>query len=252
MNVEKAQEFAKAYRLGLFYGIGLKYLSSQTLALDDDKWVTVKPNGQAGKGRPVLIDSETGEIKAGMGGKFKGEKISEIRKSFVGPKSPSAKQLEERSKKEEAKKAETAKADSGSKANEGTGEVKLPGHQKQVYEDGYVSKIDASKLKPGHYKLWRPIKVIKETEKAVLVEARDWSKKSFDGDDIYWEEQIWMPKSQVSRDGDEILGLPFWLAKRHGIPPEGYRRQSHKKYDHLAKCSSKSMKKWSDDYYTSY
>lgn len=55
----------------------------------DDRWITVKPNGPDKKGRPALID-ENGTVKAGMGGKFNGQKINEIRKSFVGPKSPAA------------------------------------------------------------------------------------------------------------------------------------------------------------------
>lgn len=46
----------------------------------DDKWITVKPNGPQNTGRPVLI-GEGGEIKAGMGGKFNGQKIGEIKKS---------------------------------------------------------------------------------------------------------------------------------------------------------------------------
>lgn len=48
-----------------------------------DKWITVKPNGADNKGSPALI-GEGGEIKAGMGGKFNGEKISEVRSSFTG------------------------------------------------------------------------------------------------------------------------------------------------------------------------
>lgn len=43
----------------------------------DDNWVTVKPNGPDNPGRPVLL-GEGGEVKAGMGGKFNGKKISEI------------------------------------------------------------------------------------------------------------------------------------------------------------------------------
>lgn len=61
-------------------------------AMDADKWITVHPNGSQGKGRPALIDGETGRVKAGMGGKFNGEKISEVRKSFTGPKSPTSEQ----------------------------------------------------------------------------------------------------------------------------------------------------------------
>lgn len=57
-------------------------------AQDADKWITVKPNGAEHKGAHVKIDGETGEVKAGMGGKFTGQKISEVRKDFTGPKTP--------------------------------------------------------------------------------------------------------------------------------------------------------------------
>ena len=65
-------------------------------AQDADQWITVHPGGKGPKtdgsgnkgGTPVLIDDETGKIKGGMGGKFKGQKINEIRKDFVGPKTP--------------------------------------------------------------------------------------------------------------------------------------------------------------------
>ncbi|OOF84648.1 hypothetical protein BKG93_06700 [Rodentibacter ratti] len=53
----------------------------------DDKWITVKPNGDEYKGTPVKI-SDDGKVIAGMGGRFNGSKISEIRKSFSGPKTP--------------------------------------------------------------------------------------------------------------------------------------------------------------------
>lgn len=51
-------------------------------AMDADKWITVHPNGSKGKGTPALIDGETGEVKAGMGGKFNGQKIGEVRRGF--------------------------------------------------------------------------------------------------------------------------------------------------------------------------
>lgn len=55
---------------------------------DADKWITVKPNGAENKGAHVKIDDETGVVKAGMGGKFTGQRISEVRKDFTGPKTP--------------------------------------------------------------------------------------------------------------------------------------------------------------------
>lgn len=44
-----------------------------------ERWITVHPNGAGNKGRHVKIDGKTGEIKAGMGGKHKGEKINAIK-----------------------------------------------------------------------------------------------------------------------------------------------------------------------------
>lgn len=63
----------------------------QKLAMDADRWITVKPNGANNKGAPALI-GENGEVKAGMGGKFNGQKISEVRKDFTGPKTPTKEQ----------------------------------------------------------------------------------------------------------------------------------------------------------------
>lgn len=57
------------------------------ITADANKWITVKPNGAENKGSPVLI-GENGEVKAGMGGKFNGQRISEVRKDFTGPKTP--------------------------------------------------------------------------------------------------------------------------------------------------------------------
>ena len=73
-------------------------------AMDADKWITVHPNGSQGKGRPALIDGETGRVKGGMGGKFNGQKISEVKSSFRGPKTPSEKTLEAGRAKQEVPK----------------------------------------------------------------------------------------------------------------------------------------------------
>lgn len=59
----------------------------------DNRWITVKPNGAENKGTPVEID-DSGRITKGMGGKHKGEKINEIRKDFVGAKSPKKENLD--------------------------------------------------------------------------------------------------------------------------------------------------------------
>ena len=65
---------------------------AERLLAMDNRWITVKPNGPDNKGTPVEID-ESGRVVKGMGGKFSGQKINEVRKSFNGPKMPSQEQL---------------------------------------------------------------------------------------------------------------------------------------------------------------
>ena len=48
--------------------------------VDGERWITVHPNGKENKGSPVKIDGETGEVLAGMGGKFTGKHISAVPK----------------------------------------------------------------------------------------------------------------------------------------------------------------------------
>ena len=64
-----------------------------------DAWITVKPHGDDEKGSHVEID-EQGRVQKGMGGKFTGQRISEIHKGFEGPKTPSQAHIEEGKKAE--------------------------------------------------------------------------------------------------------------------------------------------------------
>ena len=80
MDAEKARKIGRAFALGCVYGHGV------LMAQDEAKWITVHPNGTGAnangepiKGRPLLIDSETGTILGGAGGKFKGKKLSEMK-----------------------------------------------------------------------------------------------------------------------------------------------------------------------------
>ena len=64
--------------MGAAFGRGMDF---RDLAQDEARWITVKPNGQRAKGRPVLIDNTDGEVLGGMGGKHNGENISDVHDS---------------------------------------------------------------------------------------------------------------------------------------------------------------------------
>ena len=77
MDKQTAYMLGKVFKLGMIYAQG-KAHKDRKLALDDPKWITVHPNGKENKGRPALLDSETGEVLGGMGGKFNGKHISAV------------------------------------------------------------------------------------------------------------------------------------------------------------------------------
>lgn len=66
-----------AFMKGFLYALGRQ---KKKLAQDDAKWITVHPNGQTHKGRPALIDTASGEVLGGMGGKFNGRHISAVKR----------------------------------------------------------------------------------------------------------------------------------------------------------------------------
>lgn len=82
MDAERAEGLGRAFALGYVYGHGV------LMAQDEAKWITVHPNGTGAnangeqiKGRPLLIDDETGTILGGMGGKGKGKKLTDFKTS---------------------------------------------------------------------------------------------------------------------------------------------------------------------------
>lgn len=95
---------SKARRLGNAFRLGVIYAAGATAAMDEAKWITVHPNGTGAnakgdpiKGRPLLIDGETGTILGGAGGKFRGKKLSEM-KSKPAAKPSGAKPAASRAK----------------------------------------------------------------------------------------------------------------------------------------------------------
>ena len=116
-------------------------LCSAVFAMDD-KWVTVKPNGEEGKGAHVKLDDE-GRVVAGMGGKFKGVKINEVRKDFKGPRTPSKSLLDANRQQEiSSKKSENAQALKSASENKSLPENVREGYKKAGEKvDSNLSKL---------------------------------------------------------------------------------------------------------------
>ena len=92
IDTETARIMGRAFTLGYAFGQGMRQSDTAAaadcgFAQDEAKWITVHPNGKGeGKGRPALIDSESGAVLGGMGGKFNGKKITEARSTKSGSK----------------------------------------------------------------------------------------------------------------------------------------------------------------------
>lgn len=142
MNLKR---IALAFALGRAFGLGRAFARLHGLAQDADKWITVHPNGPENKGTPVRIDADTGEIKAGMGGKFNGQKLSEARKDFTGPRVTGEQRKTAKSNSDaEAKKAAEAKKKAEAEAKKASeGSVKVAKKDTHIYDFG--EKIEGAK-----------------------------------------------------------------------------------------------------------
>lgn len=142
MNLKR---IALAFALGRAFGLGRAFARLHGLAQDADKWITVHPNGPENKGTPVRIDADTGEIKAGMGGKFNGQKLSEARKDFTGPRVTGEQRKTAKSNSDaEAKKAAEAKKKAEAEAKKASeGATKVNKKDTHIYDFG--EKIEGAK-----------------------------------------------------------------------------------------------------------
>lgn len=219
--MDSAEKLGKAFKLGVAFSLGKK--SKSRIAKDADKWITVKPNGQQNTGRPVLIDDQTGEIKAGMGGRFTGYRINEARKSFTGPRitekqRESAKQNSGNfGKQAKAKKAKTAE-----------------NRKRKIDQKEAVNRESDAKtwtaLPPESRRLKTPIAVKKETEKAYQVETESGKQ--------------WIPKSvcHVTPDG-MVVGLENWWANRNGFGNR-LREMTRSQYEAIQQKEQKKLQEY--------
>lgn len=174
---------------------------ARRLLAQDNKWITVKPNGSEGKGAHVEIDG-SGRITKGMGGKFNGTKINEVRKSFVGAKTPSQEQL----------KANAAK----------------------VTKPSEPAKTSGTKTNIGH--------IAKETDKAVMVHAEIenaagdvrkvgvWIPKSQIGDDGNASTSIIHEKyRELSEKYQGLTSINFEGSSEEDITPQIDKKRAEEK-----------------------
>lgn len=173
------------------------------IAQDADKWITVKPNGAEHKGAHVKIDGETGEVKAGMGGKFTGQRISEVRKDFTGPKTP---------------KGYTKP------------EQRPPRPDNQIY----IKPVKIEKETDKAFGVVNPI--YEEAQKAY--KRGDYAELTTPMQEALRERKtlVWIPKQQATAENGYIHATEEWLMEKSGFlpverkkpqeaqqkPPEGY------------------------------
>lgn len=201
-----------ACRMARAFCAGLAFSHGAGMALDAAQWITVHPNGKGInakgdniKGRPCLIDSETGEILGGMGGKFTGRHISAMAQKGANEQPGAQMQITARNPKHKAE-AMNGQRIGFKQVNGATAQSRSDfGGKKNEYEHRI---LQGATLKPGHLHLSVPMKIEKQTDKAVMTrDAKD--------------NKIWLPKSQASiTDTGYIAGVSGWAAKEKGIQTE--------------------------------
>ncbi|MGV7078481.1 DUF5710 domain-containing protein [Testudinibacter sp. P80/BLE/0925] len=209
-----------------------KRLSKLVYAMDN-RWITVKPNGPDNKGKAVQIDDE-GRVIKGMGGKFKGEKISEIRKDFIGAKTP------ERAKQTQSESVETGESSpQESVVNAGISKTQFQDERQRMIKESITLSDDQSKMLNFHgekrdYKelsvpektrMWNEYRshVAKERDQRIealsksIIKERRGSNSSVEKQPKYrkmtfneWMEEADMPKQDAQGKWyDAETGIPF-------------------------------------------
>lgn len=113
---------------------------------DGVQWITVHPNGEGSKGTPAKIESETGEVLAGMGGKFTGKHISEVKskgKEEAKTTNKETKNTEPKATKTTPKAASKAKAEQKKQAKEQQKTEVMP-KTKIAYVDNELGRMIAT------------------------------------------------------------------------------------------------------------
>ena len=180
--MDNAKKLGEAFKYGVAFSEGYKHRRG---VAQDDKWITVKPNGENAKGRPVLL-GDNGEIKGGMGGKFNGQKISEARKGFTGPRITNT-------QREEAKQ----------KSNQPP--FDRESYRKQMYAD-HMDNVVKRRAERGEYDGPKGLESAKEQIETLKQEAEYFKNSSHPKKDLI-----------VAQKEIQAEWLNEWLNKRNNI-----------------------------------
>jgi hypothetical protein len=101
-------------------------------------------------------------------------------------------------------------------------------------------------LREGHLELKDPIRILKETAKAYLLETTDWERSFIDEDGkLDWSYHTWKPKSILSVQDGYVIGMPLWLARQLRVCPVGYEpSRSRNPHIPFRKSTPKERKEW--------
>lgn len=242
MDKEQAYKIGLAFKLGMIYAKGKAH--ARHLANDDAKWITVHPNGKENKGRPALLDSETGEVLGGMGGKFNGKHISAVPQH--GKNEQMGAQMRVNAKNHKAdlmngQKIDFSQTNKAKKNNPiqtpygnlSTKTQTTANNTNQSFNNNTVKALNTAEnkqesitnadFKKYHMPLNHLSKIEKETDKAFLISSNFAS--GFDGDDIeYQKRSVWVPKSQVSSKNGYVFGMNPKFAKENGFTTQRSRK----------------------------
>lgn len=247
MDKEQAYKIGLAFKLGIIYARGkahAKLTNDSKLALDDPKWITVHPNGKENKGRPALLDSETGEVLGGMGGKFNGKHISAVPQHGKNEQMGAQMNVNARNHKADlmnGQKIDFYQTNKVKKNNPiqtpygnlSTKTQTTANNTNQSFNNNTVKALNTvenkqesitnADFKKYHMPLNHLSKIEKETDKAFLISSNFAS--GFDGDDIeYQKRSVWVPKSQVSSKNGYVFGMNPKFAKENGFTTQRSRK----------------------------
>lgn len=111
-------DLTTARKLGRSFRDGFNYSQrKKSVANDEAQWITVKPNGSENKGRPVLIESTTGTILGGMGGRFNGQSVKKLGEKRRAREQSKTRRASLREQRKEAQKLDLTLPDKIAKEN---------------------------------------------------------------------------------------------------------------------------------------